>query len=63
MMSNTRDTSFGQQVSELFSGASVFDLDFGVQSASAKQPIERDSVGSGHECHHWTLSFDDHLDH
>ena len=35
----------------------------GVHVDSVKQPIKRDSVGSGHVSHHWTSSFDDHLDH
>ena len=34
-----------------------------VQIDSVKQPIKRDSVGSGHVSHRRTSTFDDHLDH
>ena len=50
-------------ISIVVDGVNIFDLDFGVQVDSVKQPVQRDSVGSGHVSHHWTSSFDDHLDH
>ena len=39
------------------------DLDFWVQVDAVKQPIKRNSVGSGNVSHCWTSSFDNHLDH
>ena len=59
----TRKTSCGQQVSELFFGVNIFDLDFWVQVDSVKQPIQRDTVDHRHVSHHWASSFDDNLDH
>ena len=41
---------------------SIFNLDFGVQVDYVKQPIERNSVDSGHMSHRRTSAFDDHLD-
>ena len=35
----TRKTSFNRRVSELVFGINIFDLDFGVQVDSVKQPI------------------------
>ena len=52
----TCKTTFGQHVN-------IFDLDFGVQIVSVKQPIKRNSVGSWHVSHRWTSVFDDHFDH
>ena len=58
----TRKTSCTQQVWELVFGVSIFDLDLGVQIDSVKhQPIQRDSVDSGHLSHHWASSFDENL--
>ena len=48
---------------ELAFAVNIFDLEFGVQIDSVKQPTPRDSVGFGHVSHHWTSSFRDHLDH
>ena len=45
------------------SDVKIFDLDFGVQIDSVKQPIKRNSVGSGHVSHRWISAFDDHFDH
>ena len=39
----TVEVSFRQQVCELVLGVNMFDLDFGVQSDSVKQPNKRDS--------------------
>ena len=58
-----RETSFGQNVSELVFGVNMFDLDFGVQINSIKQPIKCNSVGPGNMSHCGTPSFNDHLDH
>ena len=59
----TCETLFGQHVKELVFGVTIFDLDFGIQIDSVKQPIKRNSVGSGQVSHCWTSSFDDHLDY
>ena len=40
----TREISLGQCVCELVFGVYVFDLDFGVQTDSIKQPIKRNSM-------------------
>ena len=40
--------AFRQHVLELAFGINVFDVDIWVQIDSVKQPIERNSVGSGH---------------
>ena len=60
---NKSEVAFRQQVSYLVFDVNKFDLDVGFQVDSVKQPIQRDSVGSGYVSHHWTSSFDDHLDH
>ena len=59
----TRETTFGQHVSELFPGVNIFDLDFGVHIDSVEQPIKSNSVGSGYMSHCWTSAFDDHSKH
>ena len=59
----TRETSFGQHACKLVLGVHIFELDFGVQIDPHKQPIQRDSAGSGHVSHRWTCPFDDHFDH
>ena len=57
------EVAFGQQVSKsFFFGVSRFDLDLWVQVDSIKQPIKRNSVGSGHVSHRRTSASDDHLD-
>ena len=38
----TGDIAFRQHVCELVFGVNIFDLDFGVQIDSVKQPIQRD---------------------
>ena len=50
-------------LSSCFFGVDVFDLNLRVQVGSVKQPIKRNSVGSGHVSHCWTSAFDDHFDH
>ena len=55
--------SFGQDVSELVFGVNKFDLDFGFQVDSVKQPIKSNSVSSWHMSHCRTSSLYDHLDH
>ena len=47
----SRETSFGQNVSELVFGVDLFDLDFGVQINSIEQPSKRNSVGPGNMSH------------
>ena len=44
-------------------GVNVFDLDLGVQIDSIKQPIKRNSVGSGNMSHCRTSAFNNHLDY
>ena len=53
----TCEISPGQNVSELVFGVDAFDLDFGVQINSIKQPIKRNTVSSGNMCHCRILSF------
>ena len=52
-----------QYVSKLVFGVDVFDLDFGIQINSIKQPIKCISVGSGNMSHCRASSFYDHRDH
>ena len=59
----TCEMSFGQNVSELVYGVDVFDLDFGIQIDSIKQPVKRNSVSPGNMSHCGTPSFNDHFDH
>ena len=47
----TCEISLSQYVCELVLGVNVFDLDFGVQIDSIKQPIKSNSVGSGNMSH------------
>ena len=54
---------FRQYVCELVFGVNVFDLDLLVQVDCVKQPIKRNSVGSGNMSHCWTSASDNHLDH
>ena len=59
----TCEISLCQYVCELVFGVNVFDLDFGVQIDSFKQPIKSNSVGSGNMSHCRASSLYDHLDH
>ena len=59
----TIEIPFRQHVLGLVFGFNVFQLDFGFQVDSVKQPIKRSSVGSGHVSHRWTSAFDNHLDY
>ena len=59
----TCEVSLCQHVCELVLGVNVFDLDFGVQIDSIKQPIKSNSVGSGNMSHCKASSLYDHLDH
>ena len=53
----SRETSFGQNVSDLVFGVKIFDLDLGFNVDSVKQPIKSNSVGSGHMSLCWTSAF------
>ena len=53
---------FGQNTM-LVLGVNKFDLDFRVKINSVEQPIQRNSVGSGHVSHRWILAFRDHFNH
>ena len=53
----TCEVSLGQYVCEWVFGVNVFDLNFGVQIDSIKQPIKSNSVGSGHMSHCRASSF------
>ena len=44
-------------------GVNVTDLDFWVQIDPVKQPIQSNSVGTGHVSHCGTSTFDNHFDH
>ena len=59
----TGEIAFRQQVCELVFGVHIVDLDLGVHIDSVKQPIKRDSVGSGDVSHRRTSAFNDRLDH
>ena len=50
-------------VSELVFGVDVFDLDFGIQINSIKQPIKNNSVSPGNMSHCGLLPLKNHLDH
>ena len=53
----TRESSFGQNVSELVSGVDVFDLDFWVKINPIEQPVKSNSMSSGNMSHCWTPAF------
>ena len=53
---------FCQYVFKLVFGVNIYDVDLWFQVDSVEQPINRNSVGSGHVSHCWTSSFDNHLD-
>ena len=59
----TCEVALCQYICELVFGFNVFDLDFGVEIDSVKQPIKSNSVGPGNMSHCKTPSFDNHLDH
>ena len=59
----TCEITLSQKVHKLVFGVHMFGLDFGVQRHPIKQPIQRNSVGSGHVSHSRTSAFDDHFDH
>ena len=59
----TRETPLVRRISELVLGVNIFDLDFGVQISSVKQPMQRNSVGLRHVSHRRTSAFNDHFDH
>ena len=58
----TRETSFGQYVSEMVFENNIFDVDLSFEIDSVEQIIKRYSVGSGHVSHCWTSSFDYHFE-
>ena len=59
----TCEISLCQYVCELVLGVIMFDLDFGIENDSIKQPIKSNSVGSGNVSHCRASSLYDHLDH
>ena len=59
----TCETSLCYYVCELVFSVNIFDLDFGVQNDSIKQPMKSNSVGSGNMSHCRTSHLCDHLDH
>ena len=59
----TCEITLCQDVCELVFSVDVFDLDFGVQIDSTKQPIKSNSVGSGNMAQCRDSSLYDHLDH
>ena len=58
----SRETSFGQDASELVLGVHKFDLDFGFQIGSVEQPVKSNSVMSRYVSHRRTSSSIDHFD-
>ena len=58
----TCETALCQDVCKLVLGVKKFDLNFGIQIDSIKQPIKSNSVGPGNMSHRWTSAFHYHLD-
>ena len=54
----TREITSGQRICELVLGVNIFDLNFGVQIDSIKQPVSRNFVGSGHVSHRGTSALE-----
>ena len=59
----TQDAEQTEKMIPLIAGVNLFDLDFGLIIDSVKQPVKRDSLGSGHVSHRRTSALNDHLDH
>ena len=57
------ECAYGRHVCQLVSSVDIFDLDLRIEVDPDKQPIKRNSVGSGFVSHCWTSALDDHLDH
>ena len=57
------ECAYGQHVCQLVSSVDIFDLDLWIEVDPVKQPIKRNSVGSGNVSHCWTSALNDHLDH
>ena len=57
----TGEIAFRQHVSKLVFGVNIFDVDLLIQIDSVKQPIQRDSVGSGLVSHRRTSALNDHF--
>ena len=51
-----------KNISELFVGVDIFDLDFCIQVNLVRQPVQVNTVNLGNMSHGWTTAFDDHLD-
>ena len=58
----TSEGALGENVSKLVSGVDVFDLNLWVKIDPVKQPIKRNSVGSGYASRRRTSAFDENLD-
>ena len=60
----TCEIALCQYVCELCFGVDIFDLNLliQIQIDPVKQPIQSNSVGSGHVSHCWTPAFNDHLE-
>ena len=59
----SRETSFGQNVSELVFGVNIFDLDLAFQIDPVEQQNKGNSVVTGIVSHRRTSSFNYHFDH
>ena len=59
----TCELALCQNVCELVLGVDIFDLNLWIQINSVKQPVKRNSVGSGYVSHCRTSAFDDNFSH
>ena len=51
-----------KNISELFVGVDIFDLDLWIQVNLVRQPVQVNTVNLGNMFHGWTTAFDDHLE-
>ena len=59
----TCEIFFCQYVFEFVFEVDILEFNLLIQVDSAKQPVKRNSVGSGYVSHCWTSALDAHLDH
>ena len=59
----TSETTFRQNVFELLFSVDIVDLDSWVHDASIKEPVQRNSVGSGYVSHRRTSALDNCFSH
>ena len=56
------ERTIGKNISELFVGVDIFDLDIWIQVNLVRQPVQVNTVNLGNMSHGWTTAFDDHLE-